>query len=242
LTSRSLPEGAPEPRRGATAGDTPDVGTADVRAAGSSTHRTRADGSTADGSTADGSRADGSSRTDGGTADQLEALAADGPHDDAVPTVTIDGAPFPIRPHHCFACGQLNVDGLHMPLHIEGDSCWTELVLSDRFEGWEGIAHGGIVCTLLDEVMAWSLAARDAWSLTARMSIEFKRPIEIGRRIRGEGRLVEQRRRLITTEARLVDAETGELLATAKALYVMAPTAQRAALKRRYGFGDGAPA
>jgi uncharacterized protein (TIGR00369 family) len=231
LTSRSLPDGAPEPRRGATAGDTPDVRTADVRIAGSSTHRSRA---------ADASAA-GWSRTDGGTADQLEALAADAPHDD-VPTVTIDGAPFPIRPHHCFACGQLNVDGLHMPLHIEGDSCWTELVLSDRFEGWEGIAHGGIVCTLLDEVMAWSLAARDAWSLTARMSVEFKRPIEIGRRIRGEGRLVEQRRRLITTEARLVDAETGELLATAEALYVMAPTAQRAALKRRYGFGDGAPA
>lgn len=155
-------------------------------------------------------------------------------------TVTLDGAPFPIAPHHCFACGTLNVQGLGMALHAEGDSCWTEISLPDRFEGWQGIAHGGIVCTILDEVMAWSLAARDAWSLTARMTVEFKRPVPIGVPVRAEGRLVNARRRLMETAARLVDVSSGELLATAEGVYVMASAEAKAGLKRRYGL-EGAP-
>jgi hypothetical protein len=54
--------------------------------------------------------------------------------------------------------------------------------------------------------------------------------------VRAEGLLVERRRRLLTTRARLVDAETGELLATADALYVAAPPDRKQALKDRYGF------
>jgi uncharacterized protein (TIGR00369 family) len=153
-------------------------------------------------------------------------------------TVTIDGRLFPIKPHHCFACGDLNVDGLRLRLHIEGDGCWTELRLADRFEGWQGIAHGGIVCTILDEVMAWSLARTDSWGVTARMAVDFKRPVPVGAPIRAEGRLVRSRRRLHETEARLVDARDGTVLALATAVYVAASPEQRRALKARYGFPD----
>jgi acyl-coenzyme A thioesterase PaaI-like protein len=151
-------------------------------------------------------------------------------------SVTIAGRPFPIRPHNCFACGSTNVAGLGLALHVEGDTCWTELELPDRFEGWQGIAHGGIVATILDEVMAWSLVDRDAWGLTARMSVDFKRPVPIGRRIRGEGRLVDRRRRLLRTSARLVDVATGDLLATAEGTYLAAPDERKRILKRTYGF------
>ena len=151
--------------------------------------------------------------------------------------MTIGGSPFPIRPHHCFACGSLNVEGLGLALHVEGDSCWTEVALPDRFEGWQGIAHGGIVCTILDEVMAWSLVVRVAWGLTARMTVDFKRPVPIGVAVRAEGRLVNARRRLLETSAQLVDSATGEVLATAAATYLAAPPDRKAELKRRYGFG-----
>ena len=151
-------------------------------------------------------------------------------------SITIGGRPFPVRPHHCFACGELNVEGLGLALHVEGDSCWTELELPDRFEGWRGIAHGGIVCTILDEVMAWSLVDRDAWGLTARMSVAFKRPVPIETPIRAEGRLVDHRRRLLRTEARLVELASGTLLATAEGTYIAAPDDRKADLKRRYGF------
>jgi acyl-coenzyme A thioesterase PaaI-like protein len=143
---------------------------------------------------------------------------------------------FEVSPHACFACGELNTHGLHLVLHVAGDTCWTELTLGPDFQGWEGIAHGGIVATILDEVMGWALAGADAWGFTARLSIEYKRPVPVGARIRGEGRLVERRRRLMTVTGRLVDAGTGEVFATAEGIYVAAPAAQLAELKARYRF------
>jgi acyl-coenzyme A thioesterase PaaI-like protein len=141
-----------------------------------------------------------------------------------------------VSPHACFACGELNTHGLQLVLHVADETCWTELTLLPDFQGWEGIAHGGIVATILDEVMGWALAAADAWGFTAKMSIDYKRPVPVGTRIRGEGRLVERRKRLLTMTARLLDADTGVVLATADALYVAAPAAQLAELKERYAF------
>ena len=141
-----------------------------------------------------------------------------------------------VSPHACFACGELNAHGLQLVLHVDGGMCWTELTLRPEFQGWEGIAHGGIVATILDEVMGWALAAADAWGFTAKMSIDYRRPVPVGTRIRGEGRLVERRKRLLTMTARLLDADTGVVLATADALYVAATAAQLAELKERYAF------
>ena len=76
--------------------------------------------------------------------------------------VDVPGVPrFEVAPHHCFACGSLNTSGMGLVLHAEPRRCWTELTLERRFEGWDGIAHGGILCTILDEVMAWSLVGED---------------------------------------------------------------------------------
>jgi len=143
---------------------------------------------------------------------------------------------FEVEPHHCFACGSLSEHGLQLDLHVDGERCWTELELADRFQGWDGIAHGGIVCTVLDEVMAWSLATSDNWGLTARMTVEFKRPVRLGSPIRAEGWITRHRRRLLDTAARLTDLETGELLATAEAIYVAADPDRKRQLKERYRF------
>ena len=102
---------------------------------------------------------------------------------------------FDFEPHHCFACGELNEHGLHLELHASPEGCWTELTLEPRFQGWESVAHGGVVTTLLDEVMAWSVIGRDTWGVTARLNVAFHRPIPIGRPIRAEGWVTEDRRR-----------------------------------------------
>src|SRR6188768_3126837 len=109
----------------------------------------------------------------------------------AVQDVRIGGRRIEIAPHNCFACGTLNVHGLHLELHAGDDRCWVELSLPERFQGWDDIAHGGIVCTILDEVMAWALIDHDMWGVTARLNVDFRRPVPIGRRIRGEGRVRE---------------------------------------------------
>ena len=143
---------------------------------------------------------------------------------------------FRFEPHNCFACGALNTHGLHLELHVDGERCWTDLALPSNFQGWDEIAHGGIVATILDEVMAWSLVDHDNWGLTARLTIDFTRPVPLDRPIHAEGWVTDVRRRLITTAGRIVDAATDEVLATAEATYVAAPEERKQALKERYGY------
>lgn len=143
---------------------------------------------------------------------------------------------YEFSPHNCFACGTLNEHGLQLLLHVEQGHSWTELTLDRAFEGWEGMAHGGIICTILDEVMAWALVGTDNWGVTARMNVEFRRPVPVGRAIRADGSVASQRRRIVETSARLVDVATDEVLATATGTYVAAGEARKRELQARYGF------
>ena len=156
--------------------------------------------------------------------------------DVAGPGLRLGGRRIEVAPHHCFACGTLNAHGLHLALHAQEGRCWTELALPDAFQGWDGIAHGGIVTTILDEVMAWATIEHEAWGVTARMTVDFRKPVPIGIPIRGEGWVDEARRRILRTGGRIVDVATGTVLATAEGTYVAAPAERREELRRRYEF------
>jgi len=145
---------------------------------------------------------------------------------------------FAFEPHNCFACGTLNAGGLHLDLHVDGERCWADVAIPARFQGWDEIAHGGIVTTILDEVMAWSLVDSDNWGLTARLTVDFKRPVPLERPIRAEGWITQARRRLVTTAGQIIDAASGEVLATAEATYVAATDDRKQELKRRYGYRE----
>src|SRR5829696_1806922 len=142
---------------------------------------------------------------------------------------------FEFEPHHCFACGELNEHGLHLDLHTDPEGCWTELTLAPEFQGWDAVAHGGIVCTILDEVMAWAVIGRGTWGVTARLNVAFRRPVRTGRTIRAEGWVVQQDRRAARAEGRVVDPSTGDLLAKGESTFVAVPAAQLERLKARYG-------
>jgi uncharacterized protein (TIGR00369 family) len=146
----------------------------------------------------------------------------------------VNGA-FEFAPHHCFACGELNEHGLHLDLHVDPDGSWAELTLDPQFQGWESVAHGGIVCTILDEVMAWSVIGRGTWGVTARLNVTFRRPVPTGRPIRAEGWVVDGGRRASRTAGHVKDATTGDVLATAEGTFMALPEAELGRLKARYG-------
>ncbi|MEW5990040.1 MAG: PaaI family thioesterase [Chloroflexota bacterium] len=152
----------------------------------------------------------------------------------ARPATEIAGRAFRFEPHRCFACGELNEHGLRLELHTDRDGCRTELTLDPRFQGWEGVAHGGILCTVLDEVMAWAVIGQGTWGVTARMAVDFRRPVPVGRAIRAQAQVAQAGRRLFRTTATISDTGTGETLATAEGTYVAAPPERLAELQARY--------
>lgn len=155
-----------------------------------------------------------------------------------------------IRPHKCFACGDLNTAGMHLPLHLEPGRCWAEFALPDRFEGWEGVIHGGILSTILDEIMGWALMEQDSWGVTARLAVTFRAPVTPDQPIRAEAWVAEPGRRVQRTAGRITDLATGRELVTAEGVYVSAPEERKRALRERYGLlvsdrrgaGDAVPA
>jgi acyl-coenzyme A thioesterase PaaI-like protein len=142
---------------------------------------------------------------------------------------------FEFEPHRCFACGELNEHGLQLAIHTDPTGSWTETTLDATFQGWEAVAHGGIVCTLLDEVMAWAVIGRGTWGVTARLNVAFRRPIPVGRAIRAEGWVVDESRRAHRAAGRVLDGASGEVLATGESTFMAVPPDEVERLKARYG-------
>jgi acyl-coenzyme A thioesterase PaaI-like protein len=148
---------------------------------------------------------------------------------------TPDGR-FEFAEHNCFACGTLNAGGLGLVLHVERGRSWTELALDRRFEGWENVIHGGILSTILDEVMAWALVGEDNWGVTARLAVTFRHPVTVGLPIRAEGWITRSRRRIADTAGHIVDGVSGTELATATGVYLAAGTQRKQDLRDRYAY------
>jgi acyl-coenzyme A thioesterase PaaI-like protein len=85
-----------------------------------------------------------------------------------------------IEGYHCFACGTHNPQGLNMSFYLWGDSVRSDLVLNGHHVGWENIAHGGIISTVLDEIMGWAVIAfQRAFFVTRNMEVRYLRPVQV---------------------------------------------------------------
>lgn len=103
--------------------------------------------------------------------------------------------PLPVgRNHNCFGCSPTNESGLHMEFSVneERDIVASWLSVPDHLCGWGNIVHGGIVSTILDEAMGWAaLVLLGKLVLSKSISVEFFKPIFVGKDIRVEGSVLE---------------------------------------------------
>jgi acyl-coenzyme A thioesterase PaaI-like protein len=118
----------------------------------------------------------------------------------------------------CFCCGRENPIGLRLEFVETADGRMrTEWTPGKEHQGFKDIVHGGLVATVLDEVMVRLLFLRDIPAVTAAMETKLLRPVRWGRPYRFEGWIVEDRRRALITEAEAFDAATGERAAWGRA-------------------------
>jgi len=146
-----------------------------------------------------------------------------------------------LNDHHCFGCGRLNLHGLQLSFfaNVDGSGVWSPFTATDAFEGYDGVVHGGIICTILDEVMAWSLYREETWAVTGQLSTRFRKPVRVGEPTRAIGRIVNDRGRVIETRGEIRRESDDALLAEATATFFRVPDAQAAAWNERYLGRDG---
>ncbi len=116
----------------------------------------------------------------------------------------------------CVACGVNNPRGLHMTFRQEGE-CYVCDFTPERFhQGWEGIVHGGILATLLDETMNDMLSRNSEPVATAELCVRYKLPAMIGVPLQVRAWMTRERPPLWEAAGEVTDAE-GRVVATGTA-------------------------
>ena len=60
------------------------------------------------------------------------------------------------RNHNCFGCSPINPSGLRMRFFTDGKAVYSRLQVPAHLCGWSNIVHGGVLTTILDEIMSWA--------------------------------------------------------------------------------------
>jgi acyl-coenzyme A thioesterase PaaI-like protein len=122
---------------------------------------------------------------------------------------------------NCFVCGKNNPGGLQLNFEIDKErkTLQTTFVASPTFQGWDGIVHGGMISTLLDEAMAKLVYELGYPFVTASLEIKFKKPAPILQPLLVYGKITEVNKRLIRAKAH-VTKEDKTILAEGKSIFI----------------------
>jgi len=115
----------------------------------------------------------------------------------------------PFDDGNCFACGPDNPAGMHVRFERAADGedgVRAGVTLAAQYQGWRGIAHGGIVMALLDEAMAHAAGYAGHRGVTASVNVRFRRPVPLEVPIEVRGRVAWQRRNVLGVQAAIHDA------------------------------------
>ena len=122
----------------------------------------------------------------------------------------------------CLVCGRDNPHGLHLHLYVEEGTGRVETAFTPERHhiGFEGIVHGGVIATVLDEAMVWAATWRGRrFCVCGEMTVRFRQSPPIGRPLRVTADVTQERARLVQTTAAVTDS-SGSTIATASGKYV----------------------
>jgi acyl-coenzyme A thioesterase PaaI-like protein len=119
--------------------------------------------------------------------------------------------------HNCFGCGPGHPTGLRVRCFKTGEGVASPVWIAKTYEGPPGAAHGGIVASYLDEILAGAvLRSTGRPGVTGELTVRYRRPVPIERAVLGRAHLVLDHGRYVDVAGDLVDPTTLEVLATAK--------------------------
>lgn len=138
---------------------------------------------------------------------------------DSGATVTL--APNP--ENRCFGCGGANDAGMQLTFVQDNEKrrIVGKFVLGQRYQGGGGMAHGGIIATLLDEAMGKVCRFRQARAVTAELSVQYLRPVSVQDEIVVEGWEEAEPKGRNLFHAGEIRNSSGDVLARGKARFVV---------------------
>ncbi|MDA3942370.1 MAG: PaaI family thioesterase [Bacteroidetes bacterium] len=126
--------------------------------------------------------------------------------------------------HNCFGCAKKNPIGLALEFELIGDEVICEWLPTANYQGFEGMLHGGIISTIMDEVGAWTvqLILKTA-GVTSELNVKYLKPVRISNGpIKVKAKPGEQIERLVNVNVELLDGN-GKLCVEAHIQYFVFP-------------------
>ena len=126
-----------------------------------------------------------------------------------------------LPPHHeqCLGCGPDNPHGHHLHVRRLGDAVVADHTFDDRHVGAPGIAHGGGVATVLDDLYGFLLYLVGTPAVTRQLTVDYQAPLLIGTPYRLEARVTSQEGRKLFVAASVTDPD-GCQVATSTAVFI----------------------
>ncbi len=94
---------------------------------------------------------------------------------------------------HCFVCGVENPSGLKMRFYdIAPGIVESTFTVSELYQGYPGVVHGGIIASMMDEVMGRVFMGADdpRFMVTAELKIRYRKPVPIQQKLTLRGQAV----------------------------------------------------
>ncbi len=125
----------------------------------------------------------------------------------------------------CFVCGERNPSGMRLRLRVDAErgEAAAEVTFAERFQGWAGIVHGGLVATVLDEALIYAAGAKGHKCVTGEITVRYVKPASTGIPYSLKGRFLEDKGRIVQAESFLVDADGQEIARATGKLFKVKP-------------------
>lgn len=123
--------------------------------------------------------------------------------------------------NRCFVCGPGNPAGLHVRFRLDGDVCRAEFTPGDVHVGYDGVTHGGILFSLLDDVMANVVFLRGERCYTAKAEVRYRQPLPAGTSVRLLGWQRRRKGRLAMLEGRVIRLDDESIVAEATGSFMI---------------------
>ena len=133
--------------------------------------------------------------------------------------------------HSCFVCGESNPIGLKLRFETDGRIVRTRFTPRREHIGFKQVVHGGLVATVLDEIMVWACVAQTKrFAYCAELTVRFQNPLRPGEETIATAELVTNRRdKIFEVKSELKDS-AGKTFATATGKYIPVKSLELAGL------------
>ena len=123
--------------------------------------------------------------------------------------------------HSCFVCGESNPLGLKLRFETDGRLVQARFRPRPEHNGFKNVVHGGLIATVLDEIMVWACAVRTRkFAFCAELKVRFLKPLPPGEEVVVTGELTANRKGRILEAKAAIRNSQGQTVAEATGKYL----------------------